>query len=313
MYYLFFSEYPFYVKDYKNYLNKLINDVLKTNNFNVNVYVKHNRGNITEKNIKNNNNKNIIISTNLEHTIIKQDFLKTVKCKNLEIGNIIDKNGNKYLIRIDKLDNLKDSDIIIDYSYTNIINVKSLELYKDFSKKHICISPAFFEKYHLKENRNINILTTFINVKHAREPSRQRRILLHKQLKSSKIKDLYKNINNLFGTNDLKNLYKKTKILINVRQTDFHDTLEEIRILPAIQMGVIVICEDAPLKEYLPYHDYIIWESFENIIEKAHEVYEKYDYYFNLIYGSNNKKDLNEIHQDNINILTNKFKSLNKS
>ena len=69
------------------------------------------------------------------------------------------------------------------------------------------------------------------------------------------------------------------------------------------------ICEDVPLKEFVPYSDYIIWESFENIIEKTYEVYENYDYYFNKIYGSNDKKNLNEIHQDNINILTNKLKS----
>jgi hypothetical protein len=312
MYYLYFPKPLFYATDYGNYLNKLILDTLKINHFNVNIYVKDHMGNIDNNTIKNNNNKNIFISVNYEHTLVKQEGRNATKCadiaRNSPIGNILDKNGNKYLVRINKIDSLKDSHIIIDYSHTNIVNVKSIELYKDLSKKHICISPAFFENYHIKENRNINILTTFIDLRECIPLHKKNRIHFYNQLKSSKIKDLYKNINNCFGLEKLERLYKNTKILINIRQSIYHHTIEEIRILPAIQLGVIVISQDAPLKEAIPYHDYIIWEPLENIIEKAYEVYQNYDKYFNLIYGSKNKKNLNEIHKDNINILTNKIK-----
>ena len=313
MSYLHFPKPVFYADDYGNYLKNLINTILKTNDFHFNIYVKDWKGNLPKNIIKNNKNKNIIICVNLEHTLVKQEGRNAGKCgtlaTNSPIGNILDKNGNKYLVRLSRLDTSNDSNIIIDYSNANLINVKSIDLYKDLSKKHICISPAFFKIYHVKENRNINILTTFIDLRQLGLEHKKPRFNLYKQLKSSKIKDLYRNIDNCFGLKKLENLYKNTKILINVRQSIYHHTLEEIRILPAIQMGVIVICEDVPLKEFVPYSDYIIWESFENIIEKTYEVYENYDYYFNKIYGSNDKKNLNEIHQDNINILTNKLKS----
>ena len=80
---------------------------------------------------------------------------------------------------------------------------------------------------------------------------------------------------------------KKTKILINIHQTDHHDTIEELRILPAIQCGVIVISEISPLSELVHYHPYIIWTSYDTILDKANEVLENYDEYHKSIFTEN--------------------------
>ena len=54
--------------------------------------------------------------------------------------------------------------------------------------------------------------------------------------------------------------------------------------MPALLCGVIVICEHSPLSELIPYHDYIIWCSYHEIIDKALEVIANYNYYYDLIF-----------------------------
>ena len=68
----------------------------------------------------------------------------------------------------------------------------------------------------------------------------------------------YINVNNCFEKDKLQTLYKNTKILINIHQTDHHHTFEELRVLPALQCGVLVICEHSPLSNLIPGNDYII-------------------------------------------------------
>ena len=92
------------------------------------------------------------------------------------------------------------------------------------------------------------------------------------------------NVNNCFIKNDLQNLYKNTKILINIHQTEHHHTFEELRVLPALQCGVIVISENSPLSELVPYNDYIIWTSYDKILEKTIEIINNYDYFHDLIW-----------------------------
>jgi hypothetical protein len=144
--------------------------------------------------------------------------------------------------------------------------------------KCIYISPLLYPLYKLKDNRNINCLTTFIN----KEEPRRKKLLLN--ILNNNIEHI--NINNCFDTESLENLYKKTKIMVNIHQTDHHHTFEELRVLPALLNGIIVICEDSPLKENIPYNKYIIWTNYDNIIETIIDVQNNYDIYYDKIFNN---------------------------
>jgi hypothetical protein len=96
------------------------------------------------------------------------------------------------------------------------------------------------------------------------------------------------NINNCFEPNKLEDILKQTKIIINIHQTPHHHTLEELRVLPALECGVIVISEKSPLIETVPYHDLIIWSSYDEIIEKVKEVINNYEFLHNKIFSVEN-------------------------
>ena len=85
---------------------------------------------------------------------------------------------------------------------------------------------------------------------------------------------------------------QKNKILINVHQTDHHHTFEELRVLPALLNGVIIISEDVPLKDKIPYNEFIIWSDYDKIVDKVKEVYENYEFYYNKIFVNSNLSEI---------------------
>jgi hypothetical protein len=227
----------------------------------------------------NNSNKVIKIAIQFEHTLVKEGG-RDVKDK--YFGNIEYENGKKYLVRIDQYDYLNDQDIIIDYSIPNLINIKESGHFDDFYKKMVYIPPLLYKQdFNNKTKQNTILLFN--------ENSSDRRKQFINKLNMGKVKlDI---IDNCFGNDELKGLYKSTKILVNVHQTDHHRTFEELRVLPALLNGVIIISEDVPLKDKIPYGNHIIWGAYDKISEKIIEVQNNYNIYYNKIF--NNK--LNDI------------------
>jgi hypothetical protein len=244
----------------------------------------------------NNTNKTIFININYEHTLVKLGGRDVPH--DTPIGNISYENKT-YFVRINDYHNLNLSDIIIDYSYPNIHHVKTCPQYHSFSNKHIYISSSIYQPFFSKQNRDITTLTTFINTD---EP---RRKLLLENIQRENIN--HKNINNCFGENEMELLLKKTNIIINIHQTPHHDTFEELRVLPALECGVIVISEKSPLIETIPYHDMIIWTSYEDVIEKIKDVIMNYDVYHDEIFSNKNIDRLIHLKKINYDILENKI------
>lgn len=213
--------------------------------------------------------------------------MKKSSRKGIPFGKIkYDDEDKYYLVRIVNFQNLNSSDIIIDYSRPNIFNVKSADLFLDFSEKHIYTAPLPYENiYTHTNNRNIQSLTTFINTN---IPRRKKLLDDMKEYSNN-----HCNISNCFNEK-LQDLYKNTKILINIHQNDLYNTFEELRCLPALQNGVIIISESSPLNHLIPYNNLIIWCDYNNIIDKTEEVLKNYNEYHNKIFT-----------EDNINILTN--------
>ena len=80
--------------------------------------------------------------------------------------------------------------------------------------------------------------------------------------------------------------------MVNVHQTDHHHTFEELRVLPALLNGVIVISEDVPLKEKIPYSEYIIWVEYDKLSETTLDVYNNYLEYYDKIFKQGNLKEI---------------------
>ena len=207
------------------------------------------------------------------------------------IGNVKSiYNNDKYLVRIVNLENYDKYDYIIEYSLLNIENIKrSNKFSKQFIDKILYLPPFVYDiNFTFNNERNINILTSYIDV------NQPRRKNLFEKLYRNNI--LFTNVNNIFEKNKLCGIYDNTKILINIHQTPYHHTLEEFRLIPALSRGVVVISEIVPMKELLPYHDYIIWTTYDNIIETVKDTIKNYDFYHNKFFGD--KSSLNNILSD---------------
>jgi hypothetical protein len=279
----------YYVNSYIHYIIELLKITVVKNNLQINIIIGNSFYNF------NNDNKLIKININWEHTLVKKNG-RSIMPNCLE-GKVLTNTGEPYLVRIDKYEELSNADIIIDYSIPNIYNIYSSNNYNIFFKKMVYISPVLFD-YDLqnyKTNREINILTTFINTNEPR-----RRTLLD-NIKSYNLD--HTNINNCFDTIDLKNLYLNTKILINIHQTEHHSTFEELRVLPALLSGVIVISELSPLNTLIPYNDFIIWSSYDNIIRTVNTIINNYDENHTKIFKSKNL--LSVLHKNNISKMEN--------
>ena len=241
------------------------------------------------------NNYNINIHLNIEHTIVKQggrDIPNNTELSELKYDN------KNYYIRIIDFSSWCNSDLVIEYSIPNIINVSYTKNDK-LKNKQVYVPPLLFDVECEIGNRNIEILTTFIDT------NQLRRRLLFDLFQNENIN--YININNCFTLEDNKKLLKNTKIIVNIHQTDHHDTFEELRCLPALLCGVIVISEYSPLLEYIPYKDYIIWSSFEDIPKKIKEISSNYEYYHSTIFNSSFNLMINNMKEKTKNDLANKL------
>lgn len=281
----------YYIDDYYQNIVNLIKKILYTHeDLKINIIL----GNDSDYKF-NNTNKTILININYEHTLVKKGGRGVPL--NTPSGTILYDSNQTYLVRMYNYEKLNMSDIIIDYSNPNIYNVKTCPQYDSFSKKHIYISSSIYPHLFTKENRDITTLTTFINT------NEERRKIFLKNINNTNIK--HTNINNCFGSNEMEFLLKKTKILINIHQTPEDDTFEELRALPALECGVIVISEKSPLFETIPYHDLIIWTSYDDIIDKIKDVTANYDFYHNKIFSMKNIDILTNLKQTSYHVLQN--------
>lgn len=281
-----------YVNDYYQYIISLLRYVIDKNDISINIILDGKEYNF------NNNNKTINIKINYEHTLVKKGGRSI--SGNTPIGKIKYNENDYYLVRIHGVESLKLADIVIDYSNPNIFNVKKSDLYDSFSNNHIYISPSLYENLHINSNnRKIESLTTFINTNEPR-----RKILLEKISQSALN---HSNINNCFDKNKLQELYRNTKVLINIHQTPHHHTFEELRCLPALQNGVIVVSEKSPLNHLIPYNDLIIWTDYDNIINKTKEVLENYEEYYINVFSDKNIKVLYKMDDENKKIMKDKI------
>ena len=216
------------------------------------------------------------IAFQIEHTLVKPGARN---CEGALPGSItIIGSSANYLVRLVKASQLADANLVIEYSQINQLNIRKSPGLAAYASKSFCISPALYplleESLGVFSHREHNTVTLFGN------PNETRRKKFLDTLSTLRVKS--QNINNVFD--GVEDLYRNTKILINIRQTDHHDTLEELRVLPALRCGVIVISERAPLIEKTCYSKYIIWGELDELPSLVLEVQNNYEHWHKKIF-----------------------------
>ena len=198
-----------------------------------------------------------------------------------------------YIARLSDYEQLKKFDFIVEYSRINLANIQGVEKFRDLQGRLIYISPTLYKLNCASSNarqRNFIAITNFGN---SEEPRRKMFLeaMRAKQIPIQNIQTWYE---------DVEELYARTRILVNIRQTDHHDTLEELRVLPALRSGVIVISEIAPYKELTRYSEFIIWGALDELPEIIRNVQDNYEATWNSIFRTNKfARRMNRLEQCN--------------
>jgi hypothetical protein len=93
---------------------------------------------------------------------------------------------------------------------------------------------------------------------------------------------------------ELRGIYDKAKIMVNIHQTQWHHTFEEFRVLPALLRKVVVISELVPMKELIPYYEYVIWCSYQDMPKIIRETQRNYAMIWNRLFSSSDFESLIE-------------------
>jgi hypothetical protein len=237
----------------------------------------------------NNSNKVIRVDIQCEHTLVKPGGRGS---DGSPIGRISCGKG-KYLVRLANQDYLNSLDIVVEYSNPNIVNLRSCGLFDEYLSKNVYIAPLIYDNPLLPKKRNGKVISSFIN------PNEKRRKKILDEARHKNV--IIENVQGIFAKEDLRSLYSDSSILINVHQTDHHHTFEEIRVLSAIMNGCLVVSEDVPLKDCIPYSDFIIWADYDKLIDKVKYAQDNYQSIWSSIFESqryltvvNNMKKVNQ-------------------
>jgi hypothetical protein len=189
---------------------------------------------------------------------------------------VIDADGH-YLVRIERFDYLKQLDAVIEYSAANIAHVAGSGQFDDYLRKTLCIAPLLYDFDAGTGQRSEEIIALFSDF------GQPRRSAFLQRARSAQLP--LRRIKGMFDGEQLRRLYRNAKILVNVHQTDHHHTFEELRVLPALLCGVIVVSEDVPLKQHIPYAHFIIWSRYDDLVDTLRSVHEHYAEHWQRIFG----------------------------
>lgn len=192
-------------------------------------------------------------------------------------------------------------DIIFDYSVINVHVFQTSGFYPvDVFKRIVYIPTLIPYIYENKQqvidvdqevkNRYLEVITTFRD--NYFYPNRRNDII--NNLRRQNISII--NFSNIIGNNyvdllkEFGSIYGKSKVLLNLHQEEtWGMVFEEIRVLPALMKGLVIVSESTPYYEKLPYHEYIIWGEINELKDKINDVLGNYRYYFEKIHGKESK------------------------
>ena len=183
----------------------------------------------------------------------------------------------RYLARLLHRPALAAADLVLDYSHANVLHLRNTGGFDDVLAHTVVVTPLLHEHCFTRDGRDPSSLTLFSNA----DEGRRGRFLAAARARGLPIR----NLKRCFDSDALQAQYRRTRVLVNVRRSDHHDTIEELRILPALQSGVIVVSEDGPLRHTLPYAHFIVWAQYDTLVEQVADVLRDYDTWHRRLFG----------------------------
>jgi GT2 family glycosyltransferase len=215
------------------------------------------------------------IDIQFEHTLVRPGGRDS---DGAPIGAVPLMDGNgRYLVRVAHLPRLLRQDLVIEYSDANLANLVRGGHHASLCPKLALVAPLPHALHLAREHRPLPLVCLFGDRRQPRraqllDAARQRALPLRP-------------VEGIFTTSGLERLYRSTRVLVNVHQTDDHHTAEDLRIVPALQNGVVVVSEDVPLRETLPYHPFVIWVPYDALLDTAAAVLADYDAEHRRLFG----------------------------
>jgi len=286
--YSYDKDYTCYVRQYYLYCIEMLAPIAKKSQINV-IFGYYNYYFWNQK-------PTVRIDFQLEHTIVKPGGRDSENA--FQGATLVRGSDTRYLVRICQYQRLSKSDMIIDYSYPNLHHIQNSGIPPGFIAKYFVVSPLIYRyKRDLSpRDRKHEVVTLF------GDPNQPRRKDFSKAMSDAGVK--CENIRGVYD--DVEKIYRNTRVLVNIRQTDHHDTLEELRVLPALLCGVVVICEISPLHEKCGYSDFVLWGEIDDLPKLTLDVQANYEHYHNLIFGGDKfEKKVEELQQRNANTFRN--------
>lgn len=237
--------------------------------------------------------------------ILTTNFMYSYKLNNFDseriyILNTEQLSNKKHLHNI--LNFKKQGFQIIDYSKENIIynkdsyylpyQVNNNEIYNFEKINEVCYIGYPFGNYRL------NLLNEIKN---------KIKINIIGEQTDPKLKNMW---GNKWGF-ERDNIAFRYKILVNIHHDKNFLINEQMRINRCIFNKVIVISETGINNDLLYLKKYIIFEKYENILDRILDVLENYEYYYNKLYSNFNLYAINKHYSEQLNKLKNKLISIN--
>lgn len=182
-----------------------------------------------------------------------------------------------YLARVLHLDVLRQCDRVIEYSAANLAHLRAADGFGGYLERVVPLAPLLFDADFSVARRNWPIMTLFGDA----DEGRRGRFLHAARAAGLPIR----NRKRCFEPGQLRQAFRQCRILVNVRRSDHHDTLEELRVLPALLCGVVVVSEDVPLRETIPYQRFVVWSRYEDLPATVARVHADYAAWHTRIFG----------------------------
>jgi hypothetical protein len=205
----------------------------------------------------------------------------------LNIEQLSHQSYYKNFININK--NIK----IIDYSEENIP-------YINFNKYKNFLLPSYFEKETINiDFKNIDLLSLNNNL-FRKDIITQ----INNELILSGLKEIT-TINDCYGI-ERDDIYRKTKIYVNIHCSDDHNTMELIRVVNLLSKNVIVISYNTINTPLLYFNkNILIANTIEELKKIILEVYNNYNFYYDFYSKKFDENDYKKYIKNNLDVFVN--------
>lgn len=173
---------------------------------------------------------------------------------------------------------LKNNIKIIDYSCENIRIM--IDKIMELNNQQIDFNNILYLPYYINshESNKLNINSNKIyDIGFCGSLLSQRRLHILNKLKESNI-----SVKNIEGWNELRdNEFSNCKIILNIHFDNNYKIFENIRCDRLLYAKILIISEYSIYNNLLDLKDFIIFENYDNLIDKIKDVLKNYDVYYN--------------------------------